>query len=153
MIPAARTDVNHTIHARLNPSLGIQTGEMRRITLHDFPSCSGFTPASSMAPRLFAVACELDGIYVKESITIRIHGIDPSDKRRIPCDVKLKELFDIDCSKTLFRSFCEGLTLWISCCLFSGGGVAGFSSIFEFRIPSGLIRLSPLRLHGIFLRL
>ncbi|KAJ6916195.1 hypothetical protein NC652_018782 [Populus alba x Populus x berolinensis] len=35
---------------------------------------------------------------------------DPSDKRRIPCDVKLKELFDIDCSKTLFRSFCEGLT-------------------------------------------
>ncbi|KAL9378385.1 hypothetical protein Peur_029720 [Populus x canadensis] len=38
---------------------------------------------------------------------------DPSDKRRIPCDVKLKELFDIDCSKTLFRSFCEDLT--VSC--------------------------------------
>jgi hypothetical protein len=112
-----------------------------------------------MAPTLFAVACKLDGIYVKESIPFRIHSIvawscsfyeeklldketwtrccfmifwdwfrtvpklclkpfsvwlkDPSDKRRIPCDVKLKELFDIDCSKTLFRSFCEGLT--VSC--------------------------------------
>jgi hypothetical protein len=26
MIPAAKTDVNHTIHAHLNPSLGMQTG-------------------------------------------------------------------------------------------------------------------------------
>ncbi|KAL3583699.1 hypothetical protein D5086_014760 [Populus alba] len=65
-----------------------------------------FTPSSSMAPPLFAVACELDGIY------------DPSDKRRIPCDVKLKELFDIDCSKTLFRSFCEGLTVAVVDLLF-----------------------------------